>query len=198
MSKRLILKFLFKIMMLIGATGFIGGALISLGYVNYSKELPLSQANSIQVDSVGNIYLGLEFYGYIQKYSPNGEFIKNWKLKTSSGGVFYIRLIENEIYAYTARGKAIEKYDLNGKFIDKEFNKQAYQDSLNSIDLINNPNCTCEVSGFIDLRIECKNKSINSSTVIKMNFLNRILRGPIPAWLFAFIGLLGSMHFDKE
>jgi len=51
--------------MLVGATGFIGGGLISLRYVDYKSELPLSQVNTIQTDVNGNIYLGLGFYGYI-------------------------------------------------------------------------------------------------------------------------------------
>lgn len=54
------------LLILIGFTGFIGGALITGGIIDYDKEVPLGDIEGIVIDKEGYIYVGLGFYGKVQ------------------------------------------------------------------------------------------------------------------------------------
>ncbi len=191
------LKLTFILMMALGAFGFIGGALIGLNFIQYHKELPLSVVSSLAVDKDENIYVALEFYGHVQKYSSSGEFIKSWRVKNAHGGSFNIRLANNSIVVSTARGNSIEKYDLEGNHIKTTHAPKAYThtDSISELKLSNGK--TYKLTGFLDKKIILLDQD-QSIPLIEMNWINKLLRGPMPSWILAFLGGIGKTFIIDE
>src|SRR3989304_5091775 len=81
-----ILRFISKIFLvlcILGLFGFANGFLTAAGWafwVTPRTELPLGDPGPMAVDSKGNIYLVLNFYYRIQKYSSDGIFLRGWPL----------------------------------------------------------------------------------------------------------------------
>lgn len=108
-----------------GGLSFISFALAGFDLMNpiankLNIELPLVDAEGIAVDSSNNVYVGSPFYGIIQVYDKNGEFIKNWGVITYGGG-FSIDILENEtiaIYPYRSSEEII--YNNKGQLIAKK------------------------------------------------------------------------------
>lgn len=196
------IKKLFKktcqILLITGSVGFLGGAFIAMDFIDYNDELPLGEVSSTKLDENGNIYLSLEFYGYIQKYSSKGEFIKNWRVESASGGAFVINCIEDKIVIYTARGKTAETYDLEGKLISKEKDLEGYRKNSMDSKTFLNENGECNVEGYFNRKVVCHNFKTNTKSLIEMNLINKILRGPIPVWLYAFVGIMGLNLIDEK
>jgi hypothetical protein len=69
------------IMFLVGVVGFSNGLLSAVRWAPWIRPttpLPMGNPHSIAVDSKGNVYLAAYFYYRIQKYSPEGIFIRSW------------------------------------------------------------------------------------------------------------------------
>jgi len=125
--KFLKMKYLINIILycfiFIGVAGFLGANFI------FKRELPFSDIKGIVVDNLENIYVGLQFYGKIQVYDKNGNFIKNWNVH-NYGGNFYLDISEDDkIIIYTARGHKKLIYNNKGTKVfegetDFEFEKR--------------------------------------------------------------------------
>ncbi|MGH1437022.1 MAG: hypothetical protein ACRBG0_21470 [Lewinella sp.] len=184
-------RFTASIFILIGFVGFLGGAAIAIGFINPNFELPLGHVTSIAVDRYDNIYLGLEFYGYIQKYNNEGEFIKNWRAVGTSGGAFNMLCQNEKIITSSARGDLITEYDLNGKLINTSKDANAYQWGNKNSEIEDNQGNIYRLDGWILSKItKTKKGGGRGNTIISMDLLRSIFKGPEPAWLIAFLGIL--------
>ena len=176
------------LLILIGFIGFIGGGFITMGVINYEKEVPLGDIKGIVVDNEGHIYIGLGFYGKVQVYDTNGEFIKNWKAG-ASGGTFNIELTEDQnILISTARGDKQILYDQNGNVLSKKSNYNIYSNTKRPRNQFTTDRGeTYEVVGGMFPKII--KTSPNNKMIVNQGLLLQIMKGPFPAWLIAALGI---------
>lgn len=184
-------------MILIGFIGFIGGALISMGFIDIDRELPLGDIQGLATDKDGNIYLGLGFYGYIQKYSNTGKFVGNWKVHYSNGGSFNLAINSDTLLVKTARGDKVISYDLSGKQTEVRKVDDAYDWKNHKLKSIDERGNVYEVDGLIVKRITRKSPNEKQAIdFISTDIIRNILKGPMPSWLIGFLGIFLSAY-DK-
>jgi hypothetical protein len=176
------------LLILFGFIGFISGALITMGVINYEKELPLGDIKGIVVDNKGHIYLGLGFYGKVQVYDTEGEFIKNWKVD-ASGGTFNIELTEDQdILISTARGNKQLLYDQKGKVLSKNSIDNIYSETKGRWDRFTTiEGETYEIKGGMFPKVI--RSSTSSKLIVKQGLILQLMKGPFPAWLIAALGM---------
>jgi len=171
-----------------GFTGFIGGALITMGIIEYDKEVPLGDIKGIVVDNEGHIYVGLGFYGKVQVYDTNGKFIKNWKVG-ASGGTFNIDLTDDQnILISTARGDKQILYDKNGKVVSKNSVDNIYSETKRPWDsFATSEGDSYEVKGGMFPSIV--RTSPDNKVIVKQGLILQLMKGPFPAWLIGALGM---------
>ena len=110
-------KSLGVIMALVGAAGFLSGFVLASGMDQSAlrtREFPLGDVQGMVVDSQGRIFLGLAFYGRIQRYDPRGDFELGWAA-LSDGGPFTLALRGNDtILSEVGRRHAQLLFDADG------------------------------------------------------------------------------------
>lgn len=185
------------ILILSGFTGFLGGALISSGIINYEKEVPLGGVKGIVVDTTGNIYIGLGFYGKVQVYDNNGVFLKNWNVD-ASGGTFNIDLTkEQHVLISTARGNKQMLYDQNGTLLSKKTIDNIYNETKNPSDRFSTKTGEIyKVKGGIFPVIQ--RTSPDDQVIVEQEFLFQLLKGPFPAWFMAAFGVVLILLIKKK
>ncbi len=176
------------LLILIGFSGFLGGALISNGTIDYNKELPLGDIKGGVVDSNKYIYIGLGFYGKVQVYDNNGEFVCNWKVN-SSGGTFNIGITEEEkILISTARGNKQITYNKNGDIHTSKTIRDIYYDTKRSWNKFESKEGNkYEITRGMFPKIIMTYPY--EKTIVNQRFFLQMMKGPLPAWLFAAFGL---------
>jgi len=182
---RLLIPLLF---VLIGFCGFIGGAFISMGVIEYKGELPLGDIKGIVVDADGFVYVGLGFYGKVQVYDSSGVFVRNWNANSSAGS-FNIGITATEkIEISTARGDKRIVYNRNGDIISKNTIDNIYSKTKNTWNKFESENGSrYEISGGMFPEIKMTYPSEN--VIIKQGFFLQIMKGPFPAWLITAFGM---------
>ena len=183
-----------RLLMAVGATGFIGGGLIAMGFIDVDFELPLGHVSAITVDETEHIYLALEFYGYIQKYGPDGQFLSNWRSASASGGAFNMRYDDQRIITSTARGNRQVIYDLEGNIIEAIKDADAYDWDLKNQQAVSPAGNTYTLEGWLASKAVYKLSADGSDQkkIIEASWLRWLFCGPIPAWPLAMLGLLLS------
>ena len=182
---------------IIGSIGFLGGFLVSLRVLDYTKELPLSAVENIEVSNNGNIYLGLHFYGKIQVYNEEGKFLMNWDVQ-NQGGSFKFDIVGDTILIASINNDKFTKHDLKGNIISQEKSSEAYfniQDSRFFFD--STRNTTYEIKSGLFPKIEKSNNS-GKITLIEMPILLEIFKGPFPAWLLFITGLVMRFSLNRR
>lgn len=196
MKKTVTITALFFI--LIGFTGFVGGILITTSVIEFTKELPLGDTEGIAVDKFGRIYVGLGFYGKVQVYDSEGHFLRNWKVE-SSGGPFRVDLTkEQNILIATARGSKQIVYDSIGNILSNIVIDRIYSRSNEPADIyITDQKVKYEIIGYVFPKIV--RTTLDKKIIVEQELLLKLMNGPLPAWLFAMIGvgLLLLSHKDK-
>jgi hypothetical protein len=191
------LNFISIILIVIGQIGFLGGAIISSRLVEFKRELPLGNTEDIVVSRDGRIFLGLQFYGKIQSYDAKGKFLKNWDVDNSAGA-FRLDICDDTLLVATARGDLLIKYNVEGKIIDKQSIRNIYlkhRESNPYVDSFNN--LTYKLNHGL-LASVTKIENGKSEKIISMPFFLMIFKGPMPAFLFAAIGVIIQFVMNKE
>ena len=184
------------VLICIGGLCFVFPGISSLNKWPGTKyELPLGDLRGVALDSAGNIYCGGQSYGRVQKYDPDGKFLSSFHVD-SSGGSFRFRLNEkDELEIATARMARFIRYSLEGEIIE-------YKQGVDYIYKEFGPGTDkqCAGPGGITYRIADwsvlfprvikVSDSGDRSTVISVPIYKWIFMGPLPAWLFAVIGVL--------
>ncbi len=82
-------------------------------------RFPLNNVNDLVIDSEGRIYTESGFWGRLQVYSPNGDFLRGW-FSGSCGGACQLELDnDGQVHVYTARGHQHYVYNEMGELISK-------------------------------------------------------------------------------
>lgn len=191
-----ILTILATVIMLFGFVGFMGGALVNMGFIKYSGELPLGDVQGFCVDTAGNIYVASGFYGVIQAYSAGGEFLRHWPAE-ANGGSFSIGLDRDQnIVVYTVRGNGVFVFDHSGKLLSEGSMKTDIMAQGSS------PS-TASLGGLrYDLFKGMFSTVISASppqrTIVEQPLLLTLLKGPFPAWILFAIGLGSNILLRKD
>ena len=159
--------------------------------------MPLGDLSGVAVDNNNNIYCVANFYYRIQKYAPNGSFLKGWPSLDNNPRI------------------KINEHDQLEVANDKRTRKEDHPDSLSTYDSEGNLISEKIVDGcYKQFGEECekmchtksgdayliKNKwlwphivkttpSGISETVVTTPWYRWLLLGPFPAWIFFAVGL---------
>lgn len=189
MNYKKLFNFIGLILIIIGHISFIGGVLISSRLIEFNHELPLGHIEGITVSDDSRIYIGIHFYGKIQCYDANGNFLKNWKVD-NSGGAFKIDIHEDTIIVATARGDYLIKYDLNGNKLSQETIYKIYSkyENLNQFIFKSNESIYKVNNRFFSsISKESEGKI---ETIISTPIILTLFAWPLPAFI---LGILGAI-----
>jgi uncharacterized protein YneF (UPF0154 family) len=197
MNYKKLLNFISLILILIGFIGFIGGFVISMRLIEFKNEIPLGDIEGILVSKDGRIFLGLQFYGKIQSYDNQGNYIMNWDV-TNSGGVFRMDIKNDTITVATARGDNLIKYDLVGNKLSQQNISNIYSKFKDSNQFTDNlTSSTYKINNGLFPNIT-RQKDGKCEKIITMSLLQKIFKGPMPAWLLAVFGMILRFLVNKE
>ena len=183
--------------------GAIGWFIPFLGWpFQISIESPNTEPHGIILDSEGNIYCGSKFYGRIQKYYPDGRFVRGYDTEggTFRGSDFGFHINEKDQLCITVSGilennkgsgHRTKTYDNKGNLIRTEKRKsieRTYQHHMSNY-IVDSSGNRYHFKGFLFPRIvkqsELGKKSIIISTPIWLWFF----QAPFPAFALFFISL---------
>jgi len=199
-SKRLFLYF-FLIMTLLGLFGFFNGFLTAWNkafWVSSKTELPLGDLSGVAVDSKGNVYCVANFYYRIQKYAPDGTFLKGWSSQDNNPRIRVNEYdqLESANDNRTRSGDypdTLSTYDSEGNLISEEVVDNCYAQFGEECERL------CRItSGDIYIihnkwlwpHIVKKAPSGNESIVIDTPLYLWLILGPFPSWIFFAFGLI--------
>jgi len=187
-----ILRFLVVLFLVIGIVGWFLPFHYPSGW-----QLSLSQPRGIDIDNEGNIYCGSGFYCRIQKYTPNGKFIKGFVI--GGRGFFDFHITEKQqLQVLNYKIKRVEDnwidrtdiYDLDGNLLDrKEYptKKQSYKyPKKNSIRIFGN---VYSLQGFLFPKVVKRTSTREESVVIKTPIHIWFIQAPFPAFAFFFVSM---------
>ncbi|MFB0555514.1 MAG: ankyrin repeat domain-containing protein [Phycisphaerae bacterium] len=195
---RYVIRIVAALFLIIGVIGFLAGAVTGLGFEFRnldSFELPLGCLEGIAVDSEGNIYCGLQFYSRIQVYDPEGKFIYG-KFVNSAGGAFRIRINKkDQLEVATARNDKLYVFEKDGalanELSDVGHNFSLFGETGEKRFHDKNKNTTYLIKWSpLGSYISKRYSSGEEKVIIKTPFHKWLFMGPLPAWLFALIGVV--------
>jgi hypothetical protein len=128
-KKKKIFLIIGSVLILFGILGFFGGALSSLGvlkWVSNSFEFPLAHISDMELNKDGDLFVIAGFYGRVQKYDQNGDFVLGWFIGT--GGVHANMEIndKDQIEVATLPKDKIDVFDKNGKLLRTKKQEDLY------------------------------------------------------------------------
>lgn len=106
-------------LVLLGALGFFGSALLSLGVVSLpsSFEWPSGYVQGIVTSSDGLNIVPLEPSGRVQIYNPQWRFMRGWQVNAEGGPFRVVVYQPGTIGVYTRRGKHHFTYSATGELL---------------------------------------------------------------------------------
>jgi hypothetical protein len=198
-------KTLGALMALVGGAGFFSGFIFSSGTDQHalrSFEFPLSDVQSMVVDSQGRIFVALAFYGRIQRYDSQGRFQRGWAAQ-SEGGPFALGLRgKDTIVTEVGRRQAQLLFDPDGRLLAERPNPR--QQSLPTGD----PVTAIGPDGSL---LELRHGLFSSSIVHdSAGVVTALIKGPLllrylggfQAWLIFALGMIiywgGLPHWKQR
>ncbi len=176
----------------IGATGFLGGFMAAAGasaYVPSGVALPLGAVQSWHVDTAGNIYLALAFYGRVQQYDAQGRYIRGWAVPTSGGPLTLASADPGEIAVYAARPERRFLYDTAGQSLGSISADHFPEDTVAT-----RPSATGGQLEFIRSQLWPQvvhhRPDGTRVTLIQPTLPWWLLQGPLPVWGLLALGFL--------
>jgi len=196
------------VMCIVGFLGFTNGFITAWGkafWVTPNTELPLGAPESIAVDRDGNVYLAANFYYRIQKYSPDGEFLRGWP---SNDNDPRIRINEDNQFELANNRKTrkgdypdtLATYDLEGNLISEEVIDGCYfefgeecerlcRDKNGNLYSIHNKWWRPHIIKTSYLGVKTK--------IVQTPWYLWLFLGPFPAWIFFAVGLIGFGKLNR-
>jgi len=190
------------VLCILGFFGFMNGFFVTIEkafWVGNSVELPLGDLGSIAADGKGNIYLASYFYQRIQKYSPDGKFLKGWP---SGDNNPRIRINENEMLESANNNRTRNEdfpdtltiYDLDGNLISKKIEENCHRffgEACEKYCYDKNGNLYSIQNKFFNPHVIKTNPQGDEIEAVQTPWYLWLVMGPLPAWLFFALGLLG-------
>jgi hypothetical protein len=137
----------------------------------------------VAVDSRGRIYVGVQIFHRIQRYSPDGRFERGWFVPTA--GLFGLRTTaDGHVEVATAGANKFLVFDADGRLL----RSQEWMKEDRSAELLSDTESTggFEVRGGLCPRIV---DSRTGRTVVATPWHKRIIATPFPAAACAIGGL---------
>jgi hypothetical protein len=193
LTKSNLLGWLSKILVAMGAVGFLGGFLFATAGSRFpvpSVEFPLGDVQDVAVDKEGSILLALGFYGRIQLYDSAGRFQCGWPADARGGSFTVAFRSANVVASYAARRHSTILFDLGGKRLNEE-SEEPPPEHRGGAGLI-------RLSDGSALRVQhrllwptlVRHKDGVTSTVVTGPWYFRPITGPLPTWLLMVGGAL--------
>lgn len=185
-------------------TGFFGGALCSLGVLQWIPdriEFPLALVEDLGVSRDGDLFVLVRFYGRIQVYDKNGDFVRGWFFYAPSGKVYMIVNENNTIaveayssdtiYTFNDKGtllKTNEHKDMYSEYASEENTKHLFNESTG---------VQYDVEGFVFPKI-IQSGPEGETEIGKNDFYLFAFQGPVQAFALGFTGMFIVSHIDKK
>jgi len=166
-------------------------------------QFPLGRVEGIAVDSDGFIYLAINAYSRVQKYSSEGEFMHGWYVDAGTGpfGIWAADEDNDTIHALIVSGRMHEVYDSDGTFLGRS--RITSPEEFRAVHKRARATLVADAGGII-YQIESSSWSpkvtkitpdAKKATVITDSFYRHLVRAPRPAFDLMFIALLmGALH----
>lgn len=158
---------------------------------------PLSCPGDVTTDESGRVYVGLEFYGRVQVYDSNGEYLYGFFVDTA--GKFRLRVEpDGSLTIAIARGHSILVYDTKGHLLSSQQNaKRAYDEFVNTQPLVHvdTRGRRYLIREFLNPEIVREDASGNISLCIRTPLWLWPLLGPVPCFLILMIVVLSQRLF---
>ncbi|QHT69357.1 hypothetical protein GXP67_23305 [Rhodocytophaga rosea] len=189
-----VLKWSSSVLIIVGFIGFISAFPLSTGAGNITNELPWGHVSNIVADEEGNTYLGLQFYHRIQSYDKEGNFRKQWHIGCGSSGSFYIQInSKQQIVVATAKGKCLIIFDHDGNTLLSESDSIDFENYRPSklFSYRTNDGTVYSLKNRLFIpKITKTDTAKHESVITQMPWYMMFIQGPLPAWLFFFLGML--------
>jgi len=103
----------------IGAVGFLGSALSSMGVFHWpnSFEWPAGYCSGVVTTPQGHFMVPLTRIGRVQIYDQDWKFVRGWNVDASSGAFKLFIKDTNHIQVVTVRGRRLLEYDFEGHLL---------------------------------------------------------------------------------
>lgn len=190
-----VLKLSAGALLLLGFVGWFGGALMLIhkpGWISSNTQLPLGDLHCIAVDSQGRIYCGLGFYSRIQVYDDQGRFLRGWWIDAT--GRLRLHMAEGDRLEVEAiRRDRIFTFDPNGTLIESRQETEAQREDFDRRDQLPVADArgrTFAVRSKLFWPRVVREDQAGRTTIISMPWYLWPIMGPLPAWLFFFVGIL--------
>jgi hypothetical protein len=191
------------VMCVLGFLGFTNGFIVSWGkafWVTSGTTLPLGYPGSIAVDSNDNIYVAADFYYRIQKYSPEGTFLRSWATRDNNPRIRIneydqLELANDNRFRSHDDPDTLAVYDTEGNLVSKEVVENCYAEFGEECDRScrdKNGNLYSVRNKFWWPHITKTTQSGIETTVVQSPWYLWLFNGPFPAWLFFAVGLVGA------
>jgi len=117
----------------LGAAGFFGAALSSVGMVKLppSFEWPPGYVSGVVTSPSGFRIVPLEPSGRVQVYGPGWRYVRGWQVAAEGGPFKIVTSQPEKIEVYTLRGSHHFTYSEDGQLLATETNTQPYDSVRN-------------------------------------------------------------------
>jgi len=93
-------------------------------------EFPMGSLRAVAVDSAGRVYCGSMWYGRIQVYGADGDFLRGWFV-SADWGSFRLRVSQDDVLEVaTARNDRLYRYDASGRLLEELPNAPRHYEAL--------------------------------------------------------------------
>ena len=185
------LRTIMVLLLVLGGFGFLSGFPPVGGRIwkDRDDEAPLGQLEGVAVDSEGNIYCGVQFYGRVHKYDPAGRFL--FSVSSQTYGAFQIHVNRaDELEVASSRGKGVSRYSPDGEFLEWESHvPEKYREFAvkGETECVGPGGDIYRIRGGSIVRTPRIGKA---RTIVSMPWYKWFITGPFPAWSFWAAGIL--------
>jgi hypothetical protein len=186
------------IMCIIGAFGFFNGFLTAWGkafWITSKTPLPMGDPAGIAVDNKGNIYVALGFYYRIQKYSPEGMFLKGWPSNDNNPRIQISADDQLEVASYHKNSPdTLRSFDSEGNITSQKVIDGCYAEFGKDTERFcrdkNGNTYSIHNRYWWPYIMKVTPSGVKAKVVIVPWYL-WLIQGPFPAWLMFAVGLAG-------
>jgi hypothetical protein len=182
-------------LMILGFVGWFFALPLALGLSRFlapTFELPLGDVPSIAVDDTGLIYCAAAPYARVQVYDGDGAFVRGMYVD-AGGGTFAVAVgPDGLIHAATSRTELHYVFDRQGRMVARTLDPEYYgRITRSKSPVYDRAGNRYEIwPGVLWPRVLRISPSGHRQTVVTTPILLWFVMAPLPAWLFAAVGMI--------